>query len=241
MISVRSHAGAPHAVSCQRVVLAGEVSEGQEWHAAFGQGWVFRVLPIVPGKGGPGASYSGWDLIVDREQPTGFPDALLVATPPYNSINEHEVGTTFGLRAQDAIGWNPRSFRFLTDPDAFRESQHLYRQLGQVRMGSAGHASENTPEARATRRLMELERQSSAGEFHIVDARLAPGIADAAPYAENWALAASRTPHAFEPAAQGKSTPLGELRWIRFSITLWLPGAWNFPRELHAERTACGE
>jgi hypothetical protein len=108
-------------------------------------------------------------------------------------------------------------------------------------MGSAGHASENAPEARATRRLMELERQSSAGEFHIVDARLVPGIADAAPYAENWALAASRTPHTFEQAAQGKSTPLGELRWIRFSITLWLPGAWNFPRELHAERTACGE
>lgn len=241
-IALRSHAGAPHAASCQRVVLAGEVSEGHEWRAAFGQGWVFRVVPIVPDKGAAAASYSGWDLAVDREQPVGFPDALLVATPPYNSINEHEVGTTFGLRAQDAVGWNPRSFRFLTDPDGFRESQQLYRQLsqgGQVLLSVA--AGDNTLEARATRRLMELARQSSAGEFRIVDAHLVPGIADAAPYAENWALASSRTPHTFEPAAQGKSTPLGELRWMKFSITLWLPGTWNAPRELHAERTACGE
>ena len=242
--AVRSQAGPPHAASCQRVVLAGEVSEGEEWRAAFGQGWVFRVLPIVPGKSGAEASYSGWDLVVDREEPAGFPDALLVATPPYNSINEHEVGTTFGLRAQDAIGWNPRSFRFLTTPEAFRESQQLYRQLskdGQMRLAVVGAAGKNTPEVRATRRLMELERQSSAGEFHIVDAHLAPGIADAAPYAENWALASSRTPHTFEPAVQGKSTPLGELRWMKFSITLWLPGTWAAPRELHAQRTACGE
>jgi hypothetical protein len=244
LIALRSYAGTPPAGTCQRVVLAGEVSEGQEWRAAFGQGWVFRVLPIIPGKSGPEASYSGWDLVVDREQPAGFPDALLLATPPYNSINEHEVGTTFGLRAQDAVGWNPRSFRFLTAPGVFFESQQLYRQLskgGQVRLAVAGQAGGSEPEAHATRRLMELAQQSSAGEFHIVDAHLVPGIADAAPYAENWALVASRTPHTFEPATQGKSTPLGELRWMKFSITLWLPGAWNAPRELHAQRVVCGE
>ena len=102
--------------ACQKIVLWGEVSAGQEWKAGFGQGWVFRVLPIDSAKTPPGqASYSGWDLVVDREQPAGFPDALLMATPPYESINEREVGTTFGLRAQDSIGWNPRSFRFLTE------------------------------------------------------------------------------------------------------------------------------
>ena len=69
------------------------------------------------------AAYSGWDMVVDRIPPAGFPDALYLATPPYNSINQREIGTTYGLRAQDAIGWNPRSFRFLTDPAAFREAQ----------------------------------------------------------------------------------------------------------------------
>jgi hypothetical protein len=100
----------------------GEVNAGQEWKAAFGEGWVFRVLPIQAGKAG----FSGWDLVVDREQPAGFPDALLLGTPPYNSINEQEVGSTFGLRAQDGIGWNPRSFRFLSTAEAFREGWKLY-------------------------------------------------------------------------------------------------------------------
>src|ERR1035437_10174084 len=89
--------------------------------------------------------------------------------------------------------------------------------------------SQNTPGAHATRRLMELERQSSAGQFHILDARLVAGSGDAAPYAENWALASARTPHSFEAAAGGKATALGELRWMRFSITLWLPDAWKAP------------
>ncbi len=87
--AVRAGAGPLQASACQKVVLAGEVSAGQEWRSALGGGWVFRVLPIKPGQPG----YSGWDLVMDREQGAGFPDALLLATPPFNSINEREVGT----------------------------------------------------------------------------------------------------------------------------------------------------
>jgi hypothetical protein len=249
MAAVRGPAATAQAAGCQKVDLTGEVNAGQEWKAAFGQGWVFRVIPIAPGEAG----YSGWDLVVDREQPAGFPDALLVATPPYRSINEHEVGTTFGLRAQDAIGWNPRSFRFLTAADALRESQKLYQLLsqgGQLKPGvphptqqTAQQAAESQSgaEVRATRRLMDLLRQSSPGQFRILDARLAPGISDAAPYAENWALASPRTPHTLEPGSGGKSTPLGQLHWMRFSVTLWLPAGWKAPAELHGARTACPE
>ena len=245
MALAASLASATDARSCKKVVLTGEVSAGREWKAAFGEGWVFRVLPIETGKTGPGQSvYSGWDLVVDRELPAGFPDALLLATPPYNSINEREVGTTFGLRAQDAIGWNPRSFRFLSNHMAFRESQRLYQSLsrdGQLRLVGPELYNQKTPEAQSTRRLMELQRQSSAGEFRILDAHLTPGISDAAPYAENWALALSKTPHTFEPSTGAKSTPLGELHWMRFSVTLWLPGPWQTPKELHATRAACPE
>jgi hypothetical protein len=241
-----SLAGAAAAPDCQKVTLAGEVRAGQEWKAAFGQGWIFRVLPIQPGKAG----YSGWDLVVDREQPAGFPDALLVATPPYNSINEREVGTTFGLRAQDAIGWNPRSFRFLTNPAAFHEGQQLYLGLsrdGQVRLvapepnGQNPAQGNHAAQARAPRRLMELERQSSAGQFRILDVHLAPGVSDAAPYAQNWALASQRTPHSFEPATSSAASPLGELHWMRFSVTLWLPATWKAPSALHAVRATCSE
>jgi hypothetical protein len=88
---------------------------------------------------------------------------------------------------------------------------------------------------------MDLQRLSSTGEFRILDARLAPGIADAASYAENWALASARTPHTVEPSPGAKSTPLGELHWMRFSITLWLPDTWKTPREVDVARTACPE
>ena len=65
--------------------------------------------------------------MVDRGQHSGFPDAFLLATMPYDSINEREMGTTFGLRAQDAIGWNLRSSRFLLKPTDFRYAQQLFR------------------------------------------------------------------------------------------------------------------
>jgi hypothetical protein len=247
--AVLSSAGAPRQVTtrqvtnCRKIVLTGEVNAGQEWKKTIGEGWVFRIVPINSN------AYSGWDLVIDRDQPAGFPDALLLATPPYNSINEHEIGTTFGLRAQDAIGWNPRSFRFIRTPEAFRESQQIFRQLshdGQLHLavpepnGSAS-ASRSPAEIRATRRLMELQQYSSAGEFRILDARLAPGVSDAASYAENWALASPRTPHKTELAVTGKSTPLGELHWMRFSVALWLPAVWKTPNGLESTRVACSQ
>lgn len=229
--SASGRAATPSSAVCQRIVLAGEVSAGQEWKAALGQGWVLRVLPIDAAKTPSGLDpLSGWDLVVDREQPAGFPDALLLASPPYDSINEREIGTTFGLRAQDAIGWNPRSFRFLVSPQDLAEGQQLFRALH----GKPVEAQ------RASESLIALSRQSAAGEFRILDARIVPGIADAAPFAENWALQSARTAHTIVPAA-GRATPLGKLDWIRFSIVLWLPDGWKAPAELHASRGACSQ
>lgn len=224
--------------TCEKVVLTGEAAAGQEWKARIGEGWVFRVLPIGSGKPELSSTgYSGWDLVVDREQPAGFPDGLLLATPPYNSINEREVGTTFGMRAQDAIGWNPRSFRFLTRASDLAPAQQLF--LAMNRNGHGGGIGSGTG-SEATR-IMEAARDSAAGRFQILDARLTPGIADAAPFAENWALRGSGTPHTLVPAKEGKSTRLGQFEWIRFSITLWLPSDWKAPAVLGATRTACSE
>jgi hypothetical protein len=236
LASVCCHASPGKPASCQKVVLAGEVTAGQEWKADLGQGWVFRVLPIVPGTAG----YSGWDLVVDREQGAGFPDALLLATPPYNSINEREIGTTFGLRAQDAIGWNPRSFHFLVDPEALRESQSLFQILSAAKFGIESPAV--TPQVGvAMQRQLKINRKAAAGQFRILDARLTPGNSDAASYAENWAMASQRTPHKSEPATAAKPSPLGELHWMRFSISLWLPDGWQTPKALNPARAACSE
>jgi hypothetical protein len=236
MVLTASHAFAAPTPSCKKIVFTGEVNSGQEWKADLGQGWVFRVVPIEPGKEG----YSGWDLVVDRTEGAGHPDALLVATPPYYSISEREVGTTFGLRAQDAIGWNPRSFHFLTDPDLFRESQKQFRALGGTKIWSESpHPS--SEHQLAEQRLLEINRHSSAGQLRILNAKLTPGIADAAPFAQRWALQSARTPHTIVPSTGARPTALGELDWMRFSITLWLPAAWKAPQELRATRAPCSQ
>jgi hypothetical protein len=221
---------------CTKVEMAGEVDAGREWKQPFGNGWTFRLVPIPPGNAG----YSGWDLVVDREPGAVFPDALLLATPPYGSINEREVGTTFGLRSQDAIGWNPRSFRFLTDPVAFRDSQTLFRQMNGGRGLTQAMATDSTV-GRVMKRMQEINQGASAGRFQILDARLAPGTGDAAPFAENWAIQSVKTPHAIVSSSSVKVTPLGELDWMRFSITLWLPDGWKAPPKLNMGRSSCSE
>ena len=233
--------GAPTGpAACTRIDLTGKVSAGQEWKAPLGEGWVFRVVPIAPGAAG----YTGWDLVVDRDPPTGYPDALLLATPPYNSINEREIGTTYGLRAQDAVGWNPRSFRFLTDPAALREGQKLYLDLAsrlRAQSGAAAGASSDPAIARLTRQLMAMQANAAAGEFRILDAGFAPGTADPAPFAENWALQSARRPYTLMAPSGGKPTPRGELEWMRFSATLWLPAGWKAPHGLGAISAPCGQ
>src|ERR1035437_9597573 len=231
-------AAVSHAAACKKVVIEGDVTSAAEWRTPIGKGWVFRVLPIAPGQIG----YSGWDLVVDRAQAAGYPDALLLATLPYDSINEREIGTTYGLRAQDAIGWNPRSFRFLTDPAAFREGQQIFRSFstdGRMQGHAAGAKHDDSPNTLPMARLLELQKGAAAGELSILDAHLIPGVANPAPYAQNWAVASSRTPHQVESAAAGKATPRGALHWMRFSLTLWLPGGWNLPPGLHAVPAAC--
>ncbi len=219
---------------CSRVTLEGEVAAGREWSAEIGGGWKFRVMPVAPSGGG----YSGWDLVMDRDQPAGYPDALLLATLPYNSLNEREIATTFGLRAQDAIGWNPRSFRFLADPAAFSEGQQVFRSL--VRSGAMGPDARRSAEGeQGMNRLLQLEQRAASGEFRILDAHLVPGSGDPAGYAQKWALAAARTPHQNDAAPSGQASARGSLDWMRFSITLWLPGKWTVPHGTKAVGAAC--
>jgi hypothetical protein len=74
-----------------------------------------------------------------------------------------------------------------------------------------------------------------------LDAKITPGIADAAPFAQRWALQSLRTPHTIAPSSLGYATPLGELDWMRFSITLWLPANWRAPQALHSTPAPCSQ
>lgn len=218
--------------ACRQLTFSGAVNAGQEWDAAIGEGWVFRVMPIQD------AAYSGWDLVVDRDRPAGYPDALLLATPPYNSINEREIANTFGLRAQDALGWNPRSFHFLVDAAALRQGRQLFAELNRAAQPASGHGSAPNV-AELTRALMALNAHAAAGEFRILDARITPGTADAAPFAGNWAMAGERMQHSDEPAAAGQSSAQGEFHWIRFSVTFWLPPDWTPAKGVPSRPAPC--
>ena len=235
-VSFAATAGAAprRAAVCQQVVLIGEVQAGQEWKAAFGQGWIFRVVPVQPGK--EGIPVGTWLSIAKHG--AGFPDASLLATPPYYSISEREVGTTFGLRAQDAIGWNPRSFHFLTGPAALREGQKLFRDLGAPKIWTE-KPEPSSKQQNAVQALQKINQASSPGEFHILDARIVPGIADPAPFAQRWALQSARTPHSNAPSSAAQSPAIGQLLWMRFSVTLWLPEDWKTPKGIRGAPGAC--
>lgn len=230
LCGISSQAATP---TCKKVVLEGEVNAGRTWSAPFGNGWTFRVVPIQPRE-----KYSGWDLVVDRVKPAGFPDALFLATPPYGSMNEREIGTTYGLRAQDAIGWNPRTFNFLLKPEDFSEAQALFLYLD--RKGALYRTMPaNQQDATDTTHLMNLSQRASVGQFHIDDARLVPGAANPKSYAEAWARAASQTPHEVESSGPASGTPLGSLDWMRFTVTLWLPDDWKLPHGVASTTASC--
>jgi hypothetical protein len=219
----------PRQVTCSKVELQGEVNRGQEWRAAIGQGWAFRVLPVA------GTEYSGWDLAIDRDGI--YPDALLLATPPYGSLNQREIATTFGLRAQDAIAWQPRKFHFLTSEKGLTQARELYR----IVMADSVQARQIAPSSSSS--LLAIvgdRRRVSTGEFTVLDARLTAGVADPPPYATQWAAQLQQVPHTLVPSS-GKPSPLGQLVWVRFRATLWLPTGWRLPPELHAESVKCAE
>jgi hypothetical protein len=232
---------------CRKIVLRGEVAEKQEWHASIGEGWEFRLVPIggVPAQTSPAAGhgYSGWDMVVDREHGGGYPDALLLATPPYGSVNEREVGTTYGLRAQDAIAWNPRSFRFFTTVAQWRRARELYAA---VMPGPESGAGTKAPAATAAAELLAMTGAPDLGrgEFAVLDARLVAGAGDPPAYARPWTSRLVRVPHTLEQSgdrAGAVATPLGELTWIRFATTLVLPTGWKLPAGMGAEEANCAE
>ena len=204
--------------TCRQITLSGEVQAGGSWRGSIGQGWELRLVPVAS----LGQEYSGWDLVVAPEDDKTYPDALLLATPPYNSLNEKEIATTFGLRAQDAIAWMPRRFRFLTSRESLAEARRVFPALA----ASGSKTSRGAREASA--QLLALMGGAAYGDFSITDAKIVGGIADPPAIAEQWATHLGRVPHTMLPAA-GVASARGELHWIRFSVRVWLPASWNVP------------
>jgi hypothetical protein len=172
-------------------------------------GWILRVLPA--GKARPPHDYAE------------------LATPPYHSVSALLVSTDFSFRAQDAVGWNPRRFRFAADEGSFSRLLKAYSEY-EAKPGRSPSSQKN---------LASLVAKAPDGTMTILDAHLVPGTGDQAGTAATVASHLVTTPHTVEAAADGKPTILGKISWMRFRIALELPQGVKADPGLNAKPETC--
>jgi hypothetical protein len=159
---------------------------------------------------------------------TGDADYSEVATPPYGSVNPLSISTDFGFRAQDAVAWNPRQFRFASTRAEFAKLSAGYARVMQ---GGALTAVEQAGLAQEVSRAAE-------GTLTILDARLVAGVADQSRLATPVAQHFEQTAHTL---VAGQASPLGRLLWMRFRMRLVLPAGWAVPRGVATQPASAGE
>lgn len=193
------------APGCRTASFEGELEAGKSFTKPIGNGLAVWFQPIA----------SGWILrVIPARGPLGEHDYAELATPPYRSVTPLSLSTDFSFRAQDAVGWNPRRFRFSTSAGEFERLRAVYgRYVG------AGA----TPPFPLEVELSEQVSKAQEGTLTLLDARLIPGTAD------QWRMAATVASHftttahtLFDPGAGGASA-LGKLLWVRFRMQLELP------------------
>jgi hypothetical protein len=187
-----------HATACPALQFDGEVSGNQSFSHAIDVGHTFLLERIA----------SGWII---RVLPSGGPrpahDYAELATPPYRSPNPLLISTDFAFRAQDAVAWNPRGFRFFEAPAQLATASKAYE---------ATLREPNRPSAGAA--LYPLIADACTAELRILDARIAGGTADQSTMAATVASHFAETAHTVETNAP--PTQLGRILTLRFRLTV---------------------
>ena len=206
---------------CRKGVLEGEVSSGAAYLKPIGNGLAVFLQPIA----------SGWILrVVPVNNPWISHDYAELATPPYHSVTALSISTDFSFRSQDAVGWNPRPFRFAEDRALFGQLSAAFARLETF----GGH-----PSAESEQGMAKLIAKTVPGSFVILDARLIPGTADQWRVAGQVASHFNSTAHSIEQPSEGKASPLGKLLWIRFRIEMELPGEFYADASLRVTPRPC--
>jgi hypothetical protein len=212
---------------CRRGVIEGEVRAGESFARPIGGGLMVQLEALSWG--------SGWALRVlpasgmPKNRPAGVQDYAQLATPPYSAVNPLLLSTDFSFRAQDAVAWNPRRFRYAGNAAEFARLEAAYERYMRI--------SPPTPEAESE--LATMVSTESEGTLQILDARLIPGTANQARTAALVASHFSTTAHTVEEPADGKGLPLGRLMWVRFRISLELPRNFDPDRGIKVESGGC--
>ncbi|MES2393180.1 MAG: hypothetical protein V4555_16175 [Acidobacteriota bacterium] len=205
--------------TCSRVVIDGKVKAGESFVRLFaGQpgagmelmlealpsGWIVRVLPAGVAR--------------------GQHDYAELATPPYRSVSPLLISTDFSFRAQDAVAWNPRRFRYAANAAEFDRLARLYPGV----MGS---------DAKAEAEVAGLVGSEPEAELDILSSAIAPGTADQWRMAAAVALHLADTPH--EVVAGAKPTPLGRIESLEFRVKLDLRAGQRPASGLAVEQIPC--
>ncbi len=181
---------------CDTLTFEGEVARGQAYTHPLTPSLDFK-LEAVP---------AGWIVrVLPHNQPRPLHDAAELANPPYRSPTPILLSTDFSFRAQDAIAWNPRTFRFFTNAAQVTSAESAY----QATLRDPAH-----PAAGAA--LYPLLAQAAEAKLTIIDAQIAGGTADQSASAARVAAHFEETAHTVR--ADLPPTPLGAILRLRFRV-----------------------
>jgi hypothetical protein len=204
-------------------VIEGEAAYGHAFESPIGNGLKILLEPIA----------SGWAVrVLPAQGPRGPHDYAELATPPYRSVSPLLISTDFSFRAQDALAWNPRRFHFAADRQTFAELQQLYDEYQLSTKDASAHRAVEP-------RLARLAAQTPEAELTFLDAHLVQGTADQQGTAALVASHLNASAHEVDQPADGKSTPLGRLNWIRFRVRISLPPGFRPAPGESVERGRC--
>lgn len=203
---------------CRAAVVEGEVIAGQPFRKVFTPGLEFFLEPLP----------SGWIIRVlemrGTQEVRGPHDWAEVATPPYRSVSPLLISTDWAFRAQDAVGWNPREFRYARDAKTFT-------QLA----GFVDRVMAKDTKASSLAAMLVVEQPEA--RLQILDASLVPGTHNQALMAAAVASHFLETPHS---VVQGESpTALGRLAKIKFRVTMDLSVGINPAAGVQLQRFSC--
>ena len=202
MVTLLAGLGA-HGQGCKPRVLEGEVRQGQAWQQAISSTLDLK-LEAVP---------AGWMVRVLPHNGSRPPhDAAELANPPYRSPTPILISTDFAFRAQDAVAWNPRIFRFFVRPEETAAAEAVFQATLRY---PDDHA--------AAAKLYPLLAAAPEATLQIVDAEIAGGTANQTAAAATVASHLEQTAHTVNTDVP--PTPLGALLRMRFRVTLPALGA----------------
>ena len=208
------------AATCRRAVLEGELHAGEEFVRPLGNGLEVMLEPLA----------SGWILrVLPEKGPRPAHDYAELATPPYQSVTPLLISTDYSFRAQDAVAWNPRRFRYAANGKDFAAMLAAYQEYMKGSSGRGAHEAE----------LAELAGRSPEGRMEILDSHFVPGMANQAQTAAMVASHLSTTPHSVEQAKDGRGDALGRVTWIKFRISVDLPTGFQPAKGLIVKIGSC--